>query len=197
MEKINIIDVSSYQKFPNWDFIKKQCPNLTGVYVKASEGVNAPDSGFEKRATDVVNSGLQLGFYHFATLNNADVVADAKAEAAYFLKITAKFKTSLPFALDIEVPKHTLKPEQVQLYISTFLDALKAAGKDYCLYSYQPWLDANLPKTHPFGTVKLWLESYTTKYKTPKGWVNTWLWQYTGSGVITNVIGKFDLNKKV
>jgi len=192
-----IIDVSSYQGKIDWDKVKAT-PELGGVYIKASEGVNAPDKDFAARIHEVSAKGLSFGFYHFATLNKQDVVSDAISEATYFMQLVHPYKATLPYALDIESNPAKLPPDKVLLYIKTFFDTLKKAGiEDYCLYSYTPFLNANLPANHDLGPVKLWLASYTPKYVLPRGWQTAWLWQYTQAGFINGIKGNVDISKIV
>lgn len=192
-----IIDISSYQKVTDWAKVK-QTAGLEGIYIKACEGVNAPDSGFKEKAAGCQANQIPFGFYHFATLNKQEIEADATGEANYFFNLTKEFKTGLPLVLDIERNDLNLSPDKVHKYIHAFFNALKHAGApDYVLYSYAPFLNANLPAGHDLGTVKLWLAAYTPKPIYPKGWNNIWLWQYSSNGFINGITGNIDLNKRL
>lgn len=192
-----IIDISSYQKVTDWNKVKAT-PELEGIYIKACEGVNSPDPGFDSKAREAINRSIPIGFYHFCTLNDADVVSDARKEARYFVNLTKPYKASLPYVLDIEDNKKlNLPKDKVCLYIKTFFDELSLLGiKDSMLYSYTPFLNSNLPKDHGLGHLKLWIAAYTVKPILPVGWDKFYLWQYTSKGFINGITGNVDLNKK-
>lgn len=191
-----IIDISSYQKINDWAKVK-QTVGLEGIYIKACEGINAPDKGLKEKADAALAAGIPFGFYHFATLNNLNVEADAASEANFLYNVTKDFKTGLPLVLDIERNDIKLTPPQVLKYIQTFFSTLAGHGvADIVLYSYTPFLNANLPDTHGLGSHKLWLAAYTPKPILPRGWANIWLWQYTQKGFINGIAGNVDLSKR-
>jgi GH25 family lysozyme M1 (1,4-beta-N-acetylmuramidase) len=68
---------------------------------------------------------------------------------------------------------------------------------NYILYSYTSFLDANLPKYHKLGGVKLWIAAYVNKPKPmlPRGWDKYHIWQYSAKGKIKGILGDCDLNK--
>lgn len=188
---INGMDVSRYQWDINWQTIGQPLVPISGPvqfsYVKATEGVGYIDPYSKTNAQGVQSAGIKLGYYHFATLNNAaDPVGDAKSEAQAFIQAFATLpKADLPPVLDIEKNPSNLTPPQVLAYINSFFDTLKAAGiTNYIIYSYKYFFDANLPANHGLGTIPLWIANYG-KIQTPplpNGWNDYLIWQYSSSG---------------
>lgn len=188
-----IIDISKYQNKINWTKVK-----VDGVYIKATEGVGYTDPMFNSHVLGANSVKIPIGFYHFATLNSIDIIKDSASEAKAFYEATKGIKIGLPYVLDIEKNDLKLTPADVLKWIQNFVLTLHVYGiNDIVLYSYTPFLNANLPPIHQLGlTLPLWLASYTDKPTLPKGWDKYWLWQYSSKGVVEGIEGNVDLNKK-
>lgn len=193
------IDTSHHNANIDWQAVVKDPQGVSFAYLKATEGTGYIDPKFYTNAQNAANSGLKIGFYHFATLNTDNVVNDANAEADYFMKIISTApKTDLPLVLDIETNKAGLDKDEVLLWINTFFARIEKAGyKDPVLYSYAPFLNANLPPKHGLGTRRLWLAAYVDKQYPllPNGWKDYWLWQYSAKGKVNGISTTVDLNK--
>lgn len=193
------VDTSHHNGVIDWVSVAKDPQGVGFAYLKATEGQNYVDPMLFTNAKNAANAGLKIGFYHFATLNTDNVVADAKAEAAFFMATISKCpKTELPLVLDIETNKAGLDKEEVLVWINTFLAELEKAGfKDPVLYSYTPFLNSNLPPKHGLGNRRLWLAAYVNKQfpQLPTGWKDYWLWQYSAKGQISGIKTPVDLNK--
>lgn len=199
------IDVSYAQGKIDWTKVKTDF-----VMIKANTGLNCPDAQVVNNATGASRAGIPFNYYHWATFNSLDVVADAKAEAAEFitrLKQLPKYSPLLPTALDVEekIEKVPLTPDKIELWIMTYFMEIRKAGHKMALYSYGPWLDLHLPANHMLGQIPLWLAAYPfdrpgLKYPTvntglpdeatvaklapkkPRGWDKVWMMQWTGQG---------------
>lgn len=204
---INGIDVSRYQWDLDWKQVGQPITQLPGpvqfAYVKATEGVGYVDPNAQSNATGAKAAGLMLGYYHFATLNNRiDPAGDAKNEAQAFL---AAFKTlpgaNLPPVLDIESNISGLTPAQVLQWVQSFFATLKDGGiSNYMIYSYTPFLNANLPANHGLGNIPLWIAAYVNEPAPvlPQGWNTYEIWQYSAQGQFKGKDGKnvtVDLNR--
>lgn len=189
-----IIDISKYQSKIDWPKVKT---SVEGVYIKATEGLGYIDPAFKKNVIGASSEDIPIGFYHFASLNSANVIADSAAEARAFYEATKGFKVGLPYVLDIERNDSKLPPAEVLKWIQNFFLTLHALGiNDVVLYSYTPFLNKNLPVNHTLGDMKLWIAAYVVGPPVlPRGWKNYWLWQYTGAGTVEGIVGKVDLNK--
>lgn len=191
------IDVSHHQGTILWQPLKLNKPNIEFIYIKATEGVGYIDPLLKNNALKAKSNGFKIGYYHFASLNDINEEYDAKKEANFFLDTISKLpKNDLPLVLDLEENKIKLSPEEVYMFIKTFFKTLEERGfKDYVLYSYTPFLNANLPQKHDLNIIKLWLASYTKEPVLPRTWTRYWLWQYSDKGKIKGINGNVDLNK--
>lgn len=194
----NGIDVSHFNGQIDWPTVA-QDQDISFVFIKATQGTTYVDPMLSANASGAKNAGLKTGYYHFATLNSADVAADASAEASFFTATISKLpKPDLPLVLDIEANQDDLPPTAVLTWINSFFSGLQEHGySDYALYSYTPFLNANLPSNHNLGSVRLWIAAYVNQPAPvlPAGWENYWIWQYSSSGNIAGISGNVDLDK--
>ncbi len=190
-----VIDVSHNQGSVLWDRVAKA--GVDSVFIKSTQGVNYVDPLLYHNATAAHAAGLQIGYYHFASLNNSDVVTDAKAEATFFISTIKKaVPNTLPLVLDIETNDAKIPKDKVLLFIKTFFNELSNAGyNDYLIYSYSYFFDASLPANHGLGNIRLWIADYNPPLKLPVGWSKGYLWQYSNVGVVDGIHGHVDLNK--
>ena len=189
-----LIDVSHHNGNIDWSKVVK---TVEGVYIKTTQGIDYIDHMFLTNANGASATGLKVGYYHFASLNNSDVVTDAKKEAQWFMAAIKKApKNTLPLVLDIEENKANIPSDKVLLWISTFFYELAQLGcTDYMLYSYSPFLNENLPKVHNLNTIKLWVADYNPPLILPKAWKTAFMWQYSQTGKVDGIAGNVDLNK--
>lgn len=196
------IDVSHHQGSIDWSMVKSDKQQVSFAYIKATEGQTYVDPAFKMNSFYADRAGIPVGFYHFATLNTSDVVADATHEAQFFLATVKNcgVEPKMPLVLDIESNKAEIGRHFVALWIDTFFSVLSKAGHpDSVLYSYTPFLNENLPADHKLGDKKLWIAAYTNTPapRLPHGWVKEWLWQFTARGKVLGIKGFVDCNKSI
>lgn len=193
------IDCSHHQGHILWPEVLKDSQQISYAFLKASEGITYVDPTLKYNATEAKKAGLKISYYHFATLNNDNIVEDSKAEAQFFINtILGCPYPDLPLVLDIETNKAGLSQQQVELWVKSFFRQLEYGGyADYVLYSYAPFLNANLPANHDLGKIRLWLAAYTTgpTPRLPIGWKKYWLWQYSAKGKVKGITGDVDMNR--
>ena len=163
------------------------------------------DKTTPKNAAAAVKAGIPIGYYHFATLGNANPLnpcADSAAEAGFFLRKLSGLPPSsqtMPPMLDLESEKVLLSPQQVGLWVSSFAISVLNNNKfkTVGIYSGKYWLDEHLPPGHSFGRWPLWLAQYTdaTVPQLPVGWKDWFLWQYTDKGKVDGITGPVDLSR--
>lgn len=183
------IDVSIYQGTIDWSKVKTDF-----VYIKEGQGINAFDKKCLDNAVGCQTYNIPFGYYHFATLNSLSVVNDATAEAQGVLAhLKTLPKATLAFALDVETNQANLKPEEVELWIKTFIRVMNCK---VILYSGCYWLNENLPTNHSLGELGLWITEYTTADIPilPNGWNSYNIWQYKCDGKIFGITNNVDLN---
>jgi lysozyme len=197
---MNGIDVSSHNGSINWSKVASTMVKIDFAYIKASEGIGYTDPKFLINASKAKMNNIRVGYYHFASLNTTNDIADAKAEADYFISVIKKAPPfDLPLVLDLETNKVGLDRIHVLEWINTFLNEMELSGySDTALYSYTPFLDSNLPADHGLGSIRLWLAAYVNGTpKLPVGWKEYWIWQYTSKGQVSGINGNVDLNKTI
>jgi lysozyme len=189
------VDVSYWQA--NVDWVKVRQSGVQFAYVKCSEASARFEPRASAQATGAIAANLQVGYYHFAGLNDPNVVADADKEALFFHSCMQQLPsaTLLP-VLDLETNKSNLSPALVQRWVTEFVAKMTELGHNVMLYSYAPFLDQYLPHDHPFGSMPLWLAQYrNVDYPSmPNGWNSYSIWQYSNTGAV-NGIGQCDVNK--
>lgn len=151
------IDVSYAQGKLNWANIKTDF-----VIIKCNTGVNCPDVQLRNNATGASAYNIPIGYYHWGTFNRKDVVQDAKEEAEEFIMMLKTLpKYSIIPSLDVEEERvKSFDPDELQLWIMSFVSEMKKGGHDTMLYSYSPWLNSYLPKHHGLGHLPLWIAGY-------------------------------------
>lgn len=184
------IDCNHWQGSIDWVKVAANNPQISFAYLKATEGTGFIDHVFFSNAATAKNAGLKIGYYHFCGLH------DASDEADFFISQVQKVAApDLPLVLDFETNKSGLTPSECLTWLSDFINTLHDAGfDDVAIYSYQWFLDANLPLNHGLQTNKLWLAAYNNHPKVPHGWTNYWLWQYTNTGKVSGVNTNVDMN---
>lgn len=195
------IDVSHDNDIADWSAIKKAGVSFT--YIKISEGVGSPDNAARGHANAAKQSGLKIGYYHFAhpdTRNGGTITSDANAEADDAMSRMADLpKPDLPLVLDLEdsPPWDTpLSSNDYQEWINTFISRIQStSGLEVMIYSRKSYLDLKLPNEHNLGKYKLWISYYSgtdwNNIVCPVGWTDWAMWQYCENG---NIAGNSNLD---
>jgi lysozyme len=193
------IDISHHQGVIFFSEVVKDPQDITYVFIKATEGQTYVDGKLRYNSTEASKAGLKIGYYHFATLNTHNIINDAIAEANFFVDTIEKHpKPNMPLVLDIETNKAGLSPDQVELWVRSFFIQLERRGyDDYLLYSYTPFLNANLPANHDLGNIRLWIAAYVNmpSPRLPRGWLKYYIWQYSAKGRVKGIVGDVDMNR--
>lgn len=191
-----LIDVSHWQR--DIDFAQVASSGVSGVYIKASEGMYYwpgafKDNKYQKNWDNSKNAGLLRGAYHFARPQY-----DARRQAEYFAPLCVMGE--LPPAIDLE-RDGGLPASKLMVWMMTFINTLKMATGRRTIMLYTNGMYCQLlPKLEQF--VDLWLSQPfsggqpNTKPNPvlPKGW-DTWvIWQYSWVGSVPGIKGKVDLN---
>jgi lysozyme len=196
------IDVSEFNGAIDWPKVK--AAGIEYAWIRSSLGVDYSDPLFLSNARAARAAGLSIGLYHFSTLNNKNVIADATAEAVFFLSKLSTVEWSLPPALDLEQNKAELTPAQVLQWAELFRNIVETIYpyQKTVLYSYLNFLNAHLP----LGIdMPLWLALYNNEANPvlPQGWDlksasparKLIAWQWTSKGKVNGIMGDVDLNR--
>ena len=189
-----VLDFSRWQDKVNWQELATD--NISGVIIKASQGVNGTDKKTRSHAEGAYSVGIPVGYYHFASLNDKDEVGDATKEANFFASIVKSMPSpQLGVWLDLEDNTAKLTPDEMLTWIKTFFAEMNKLGfAEVGLYSGKYFLDPQLPKNHGLGHVKLWLAQYVAKMKLPNGWTEAYLWQKTDKFKVKGISSGVDMS---
>lgn len=192
------IDVSHNNGVVKWAEVVMNDIKVDFAILKATEGVTVQDRQFVNNVIGCRSNGIPWSAYHFATFNSKNMVTDAKAEAAAFIKRVrmAPGKPDLPLVLDIESNKPLpYTRDEINLYTQTFLNEIQGAGFRAAIYSSPGFLNSYLPPNHQFGKYPLWVADYTGQINKVMGWKSYWIHQYTDKGKCRGVLTNCDLNR--
>jgi len=195
MEGIDVSYAQADQQGEKWvsliDWKAAAAAGKEYAIIKATQGCTVSDTGAMAHATGAKAAGLKIGYYHFANVNRVP-----KDEAAHFDAVvkTLPHADIVP-ALDIEINNDSdqakqeglkpLTPAQMQEWIQGYLDAMAGLGyPTVVIYSDAGFLNGNLPASHPFGKIPLWLAQYSDEAAPvlPTGWNEYVMWQYSSAG---------------
>jgi len=211
------VDVSAFQPNFNWskaaNSTNPDYPSIKFAIIKVSQGKTRIEPLAKTQSIGAKGVGLKIGYYHYAQQfngNSQDAVIDAKAQAAYFVSTVKSMpnKSDFPLMLDVEDNETnnnlwTRDKTVVNLWINTFIGALKNSGYTTMLYSGKPWLDTHT--TGNFNNIPLWHSQYPQKpeqtdpsiaeaWKKPNkkdGWT---VWQFSSSGRPNGYNNNVDIN---
>lgn len=180
------IDVSTYQR--NVDYTKVKSSGIDFVVIRAGYGklASQKDVEFETHYKAAKAAGLAVGAYWYSY---AATVAEAKQEADVCLQVVKGKQFEYPIWYDVE-ERQTFDSGLTDEIVAAFLQRLEAAGYFGGIYisrsPAQAYLSAATRKRYA-----LWLAEYSPKlhYDGQYG-----MWQYTGSGRVSGVIGDVDMD---
>ncbi|MGE7588571.1 GH25 family lysozyme [Peribacillus sp. NPDC101480] len=184
MEYIKGIDVSHWQGAIDWEEVAKE--GVKFVFIKATEGTSYSKlSYFKENAPQALSAGLKVGAYHYAKFAT---IAQAKAEAAYFLDSISSFALNYPVVLDLEENKKKAKKKTLTDAAIAFLEAIEEAGYTAMLYTGKYFLENTLDESR-FTKYALWIARYNSTLGR-----STDIWQHSDSGKVSGISTKVDLN---
>jgi lysozyme len=181
------IDVSDYQKHPDWQQVAASGRQF--VMTKATDGVGYQEKTFVANWAGIKAAGMLRGAYHYA---RPDLGNTPEAEASYFLEIVQAEGLQVGdfLALDLEVGSPNLLS-----WALTWLEHVTAAvGFRPFLYSYHTFLSEHGITGNPaIAEYGLWLASYTpTMPPPPPHWPFIAIWQYSCKGSVPGINGVCD-----
>lgn len=165
-----VIDV--YHGDPVVDFSLTKAAGIVGVIHKATQGGSIVDQGYSTRRKLALAAGLKWGAYHFF-----DFSASPQAQADHFLSVAAPDENTL-VAFDWE---NVGSREPSAALARAFLEEIETRlGRKAVIYSGNVAKEQIKGKDDYFGSHKLWLCQYSTKWVVQESWTTPWLWQNNG-----------------
>ena len=169
------VDVSEYQGEINWDTIHNE--NVSFAFIKATEGSSYTDPYFDDNWSNVCESGILTGAYHFFSFDS-----NAETQADNYISIVPYTEDSLPPVVDIEFygrykRAHPTNKDLVISELSYLLDRLESTyGKRPIIYAtistYREYISGH------FDDYPVWIRSVYV----PASWCigAEWtFWQYS------------------
>jgi lysozyme len=188
MGKLTGIDISHWQAEPDWDTLAK---SVDFIYLKATEAANYTDPTLVRRYKAAKKAGIKVGVYHFARFTS---VADATAEAKYFVSQVGDFDVDLPLVLDIEDDAAHLSKAVLTDACVAFLEYVKKnTKKPVMVYTYDSFIGAQLGDD--LGDYHLWLADYGDHKMRPNSVWNKFLGMQTSqTGHVNGINGNVDID---
>lgn len=184
------IDVSSYQKKPDWKKVRESGKEFAILRVACSTG---KDPSFEYNYENAKANGIAVGVYRFSYALSVD---QAKAEARKVVEYLAGRKLEMGVWLDLEWDKQrALGKTTVRKIATEWIKVIRDAGYECNIYSNLDWyknvvggLDA-----------RYWIARYPANdngsvrinLKPNIGEVG---WQFSSKGVVPGIVGNVDMN---
>ena len=193
MANIIGIDVSYANGTIDWSKVK--AAGISFAIIRGGYGRYQVDSQFENNITGALAQGIPVGIYWFSYALD---VAGAKAEAQKCLETIRGYDVKLPIFFDFEYDTIryaedngvTLGKTAFNTHTVAFCEAIKAAG-------YIPGVYYNLDYYNRF-VEESQLGEYVTwyaQYASGPSVSDYDIWQYSSSGTIPGLSGRFDMNQ--
>jgi lysozyme len=178
------VDVSDHQGQINWAKVARS--DVSFVYLKATEGSTYVDHDFAGNLAAARSAGLPVGAYHFFTL-----CSPGGSQAANFLKAEPPGSTTLPSAVDLELPGNcSARPglNVVKAQLSAFVKLVQQATDRPVVY----YIGDSFQHQYPIPQAETGLRWKRRILRRPSPpWV---IWQVDGLAHVGGIRGGVDLD---
>lgn len=190
---IHGIDISRYQPPLDWSAARDAGVNF--AFLKATEGGDRFDAGFEGHRLGAEAAGVPWGAYHFYYF-----CTPPEVQARWFIANVPRVRGMLPPVLDMEWNPQsptcgTVRPPpaEVRRQMGVFLDALQRHyGQRPIIYTTPDFFEDN--GLMALAGEEIWLRA-VTRHPTDAYGVRGWtFWQYSATGLVPGIRGEVDLN---
>ena len=189
--EIKGIDVSSYQKKPDWKKVKQSGVKFAILRIHQRSGI---DASFEHNYKGCCDNGILVGGYK---LSYATTVAEAEKEANETLAVLKGRKLDFPIFYDLEwETQRKFSKSKLEAITLAFLRKIHSAGYRVGIYSNVDWFN-NL-FTPAMRDYDCWIARYPA---TDNGKVVERLrpaqgigWQYSSKGKVPGINGNVDMD---
>lgn len=192
MLPVHGIDAARYQGRINWPAARAGGVNF--AWLKATEGGNYVDPGYEINAPLARAAGVPVGAYHFYFFCRTP-----REQANWYIKNVPRVKGDLPPVLDIEWNHQSRScrrfpdPVTVRSEILEYVAIVEAHYRTRAVIYTTPDFYAENDLGQLRG-VEFWLRS-TAGHPSERYPGERWsFWQWTGTGVVSGVGGISDIN---
>lgn len=186
---VKVIDVSHHQDKIDWKKVKAD--GVQGAFIKATEGGNMIDLKLSSNAQGAHDTGLKVGFYHFAhPEKNAP-----ETEAANFFRNVKQYKADFPHVLDIEGEAAAgVGADKLTAWCVKWLQEVeKLTGHPAMVYTGASFAKSYLGKA--LAGWPLWVAHYDVDTPMANSTWGKWsAFQYTSKGKVAGIVGNVDIN---
>ncbi len=206
------IDVSRFDDRIEWPRVAAS--GIRFAFVQASRGAGddcavkprrcGRDRFYEANYDGARAEGIAVGAYHRAFVTGrgrSTVKADAKTEAAIFADEVGRLRPGdLRPALDLETPFADLEPQQLSLWIRTWLRRVenRLGAKPIIYTNVSSWAATGNTTEFALDGHPLWVANWGVREPmvpaanwAGEGWT---VWQYTSDGSVAGIEGRVDRN---
>ncbi len=197
------IDVSHWQGKIQWPRVA--AAGYTFAFGKVTEGTTYTDPTYATNRTGAESAGLTFGAYHFGRPGGsgaAGIIANAIAQADYFLDVAQPQAGELPPVLDLET-KGALAVAGLQTWTRAWLDQVAArTGVEAFVYASPSFWKTALGDTVDVADAgyPLWIAHWTTN-ASPLVPAAAWggrswtFWQHNSHGTVPGISPQVDLDR--
>ncbi len=185
------IDVSHYQGRINWNEVSRD-PQVTYVYLKATEGAAMVDDTYQYNFQECKRMGLKVGSYLFFRPN-----VSAKVQFDLFVsRVDTKKQDLLPM-VDVEVTKGA-SIEVMQARLIELCELLeKEYGKKPLIYTGRNFYNNYIHSNPRLRGYKYFIAAYSPIEPTLTGNSDYVMWQYSSTGSVRGIRGNVDMSRFV
>ncbi|TNC52535.1 glycoside hydrolase [Rubellimicrobium rubrum] len=186
------IDVSRWQGTIDWPTARAN--GVSFAFIKATEGGDRSDPGFEGHWRGAAAAGVPRGAYHFYYFCTSPEI-----QANWFIANVPRERGALPPVLDMEWNaqspscRHRPEPATVRAQAKTFLDILHSHyGQRPIIYITPDFWTEN--QMWLLQGEEVWLRAVTRHPEEAYPGAAWSFWQYSGTGLVPGINGPVDLN---
>lgn len=185
------IDVSAYQKKPDWAKVAKDGVKVAILRITERYGI---DTSFEHNFSGCKANKIKVGVYKFSY---ALTVAEIKKEADGVISTLNGRSIDYPVFLDLEwSEQRKLSKTTMESMIEAFRAVIEKAGYKFGIYTNKDWYNNVLPESAK--KYDLWVAGYpandvgeVVEKLRPSYGIG---WQYSSKGKVSGITGNVDMN---
>lgn len=185
------IDVSHHQGRINWDEVARD-PQVTYVYLKATEGVAMTDDTYRYNFQECKRKGIKVGSYIFFRPN-----LPARAQFDLFVSRVETKKQDLLPMVDVEV----IKGVSVDLLQARLLELCELLEKEYgkkpLIYTGKNFYNNYIHSNPRLRGYKYFIAAYSPIEPTLTNNTDYVMWQYSATGTVRGIRGNVDMSRFV
>ena len=187
------IDVS-WAQGDSVDWEKVAASGVDFAIIRAARGYiseekpMAEDVCFRRNIAEAQKYGIDVGVYFYSY---ASTVAEARAEAEFFVKTIKDYQIQYPVILDMEEQyQGDIGKKKLTNMIDAFFEVLMENGYFPMFYSYKSWIEQYLDMS-TLDKYAVWLAQVGDEVTYDGGY---YIWQYSFTGRVNGIEGGIDLD---